>query len=698
MDVGGTFTDVVAIDERTGQSISLKGLTTSEDPSAGIVQLIRRLRVAPEEIRFLSHGTTMAINALIQGKGDKTGLLATEGFRDVLELRRSARTHIMDPFMRKPPIFIPRRWRRELKERVLASGTVLEPLDEDHAREVIGGLADEGIESVAVCLLNAHANSAHEQRLKQLIAEDFHLECSLSSEILPQIGEFERASTTAINAYIQPFCRRHLAGLAKQIRELGVPAEVHVMQSNGGIMTWQEAVHKPVHIIESGPAGGVMASIHVGRLLGIENMITFDMGGTTSKACVIESGVPESTTDFEIFAEPDKPGSGWPIGVPVIQIIETGAGGGSVAWIDTGDSLRVGPLSAGSTPGPICYDRGGREPTITDAHTILGRLEALLDGELPLEVLKARAVMQSTLAKPLGLEVEQVAKAIIDIANAKTADLIREVTVAKGRDPRGLALMAFGGAGPLCAAHIVEQLDLPQAIIPPVPGNFSAIGLLATDLVHDMIRTSTSQIGQVDLVQLNGAYGDLEREGRRIASGQGVPDKHIEVTRSADMRYLGQAHVVNLTIPLGSIDEATLCSAEAAFHRRHRELYTFAVEEEIVELVHLRVRVTGLISRPAFPEIEATPGEPVPSKHRQVYFGELGGYVECSIYARGTLGRGSAIRGPAVIEELTSTTLVPPGFMATVDKLANLILTKEQGRPLSVPDQPHSGVRAKGCP
>ncbi len=677
VDIGGTFTDVTGIDEGTGELFHLKVLTTNRDPALGVVESLDDAGIPLEEVSFLSHGTTIAINALLEGKGAKTAIVSTEGFRDVLELRRGARTHLLDPQMDKPPMFVPRRWRVEVKERTLWDGSVHEALDEEQLRQALRGLADQGIESVAVSFLHSYANPEHEERAAEILRSEFPaMYYTLSSAIVPEIKEYERTSTAALNAYVQPVVQRYMTHLETELRERGLSTGVHVMQSNGGVMTGEEAGYRPINMMESGPAAGSIGAAEIGRLMDLENMITFDMGGTTTKASVIEAGRPLSTVEFEIFEAPNKPGSGWPIRVPMIDIFEAGAGGGSIAWVDQGRTLQVGPESAGAEPGPVCYGKGGTLPTITDANAILGRLVALLDGDLPLDLAGARRAMEEHVARPLGLTVEEAAAGVLEIADAKTADVIREVTIARGRDPRDFSLVAFGGAGPMEAAYTIAELNMSQAIVPPVPGNFSALGLLSTDIIHDAVRTSVSPGRRDDFTRSNALFEDMEAELTRTLRQEGISGEALSLTRSFDMRYKGQFHIINVTVPSGPVTEATHQLAEEDFHAEHQRLYTYASRGDPTEIVNLRVRGMGKVSRPGLKKLDAGEAKDAYKGARPVYFREARGFLDTGIYDRERLGAGSSLEGPAIIEERTSTTLVPKGFNARVDGYGNLVLRR----------------------
>ena len=508
VDIGGTFTDMVILDETTGDLQNFKGLSTPEALSEGVVRLIEDAEIPSDHIFFLAHGTTVGINALLERKGPPTGIVATEGFEDVLELRRCAHTHLLDPFMEKPWMFVPRRWSVGVAERVRADGTIDKPVDLESARRAIRYLAEEeGVESVAICLLNAYANPAHEVTLKEMVRREFpDLYCCISSDILREVKEYERTSTTALNAYLLPVLSGYLAQLRAGLKDRGIATDFYVMQSNGQLMSRAESERKPVHTVESGSTAGSVGAAYIGAVLGYENVISFDMGGTTSKASVIEGGHPRITMRFELFEEPNKPGSGWPIRLPMVEIVEIPIAGGSMSWVDEGGTFHVGPQSAGASPGPVCYDLGSEQPTVTDADAVLGRLESLLADGLTLNIEKARKAIENWIAKPLGLSVDHAVAGIAEMADARAADVVRQLTAARGRDPRDSVLVVFGGAGPLHAARILEDLGMPEAIIPPVAGNFSAFGLLCTDLGQDAARTQVIQTAEAEPSTLDQIY------------------------------------------------------------------------------------------------------------------------------------------------------------------------------------------------
>ncbi len=675
-DIGGTFTDITVVDDASGQ-VTHKKLLTSAQPADAIISALDDMGVNLADTSFFSHGTTIAINVIIQGNGASTGVVMTKGFRDVLELRRGARTHILDPLMDKPKLFVPRRWRAEVNERVRADGTVEQPLDPEELCAVVRGLVAEGVEALAICFMHSYAYPEHERLARSVLADRFpQLAVTLSSDVVPEIKEFERTSTAVLNAYCQPVVERYLDALQGEVNARGLRGDVHLMQSNGGLMVAREAARHPIKILESGPASGSIAASRLGARIGIRNLITFDMGGTTAKSSVVEGGEPLMTVEYELFEEHDKPGSGWPIRVPMIDIVEIGAGGGSMAWIDESGRLQVGPRSAGSEPGPVCYGRGGVEPTITDAHVVLGNLKDLLGGAFPLDRAAARAAIGRRIAEPLGLSVEDAAAGILKIASAKVADLIREVTVARGRDPRLFALFAYGGNGPLEAASILSQLDMPLAVIPPVPGTFSAFGLLDADLVTHTARTFLAPLTGTRPERVAQVCEEMAGPLRASMVRQGMSDQQIKIDFHAEIRYKGQFHQVAVPIddPLGG--QSMLDALAESFHQEHMRLFTYELRDEPLDIVNVRARATGSVKRPELKPLKPAGAGSARLASRPIRFRDVGAAVDCAIYDRARLDAGEVVKGPAVIEEYTSATLIPPGFTAEVDDVGNILLRR----------------------
>ena len=678
-DIGGTFTDIVVIDEKSSVVRHTKVLTSTAQPADAIVVSLDEAGVELAHVSLFSHATTIAINAIIQRSGARTGIVTTKGFRDTLELRRGARTHILDPLMDKPMSFVPRRWRQEIDERVLASGQVLRPLDPDELCRVVEQLVDDGVEAIAVCLLHSHLYPHHERQAGAVLAERFpEISYTLSSDVVPEIKEFERTSTAVLNAYCQPVVKKYLDALDLEVRSRGLTTDIHLMQSNGGLMTAHEAAISPIRILESGPASGAISAAKLGARIGVTDLITFDMGGTTAKSAVVEGASPLMTVEYELFEEHDKPGSGWPIRVPMVDIVEIGAGGGSIAWVDESGRLLVGPRSAGSEPGPACYLRGGSDPTITDAHVVLGNLESLLGGEFALDATASQRTIQERIAQPLGLGVEEAAAGILQIASAKVADLIREVTVARGLDPRNFSLVAYGGAGPLEAATILDELDIPLAIIPPTPGTFSAFGLLEADLVTYTARTFLRPVASVEPHELKECYDVMTEELSDVLKRQNVQTDFITLSYFAELRYRGQFHQISLPLPEEQFNSHSLAHLASAFHDEHNRLFTYQTPDESVEFVNLRARATGAVDRHRRQSLPLGHSRAGLKRHRLVRFPKSTMAIDTDVYDRDKLGASAIVVGPSIIEEYTSVTLIPPGFTAEIDDQANIHLQRKR--------------------
>ena len=671
VDIGGTFTDVALVEEATGRIAIAKVLTTPGDFGEGVLQGLRQgldeHGIAAAEVALLSHATTVVTNALLEGKGAPAAFIATRGFRDILELRRSARADLYDLFQDGPSVLIPRRHRLEITERIDAQGAVVTPLAEEEVAGLVAAIRAAGIRTVAISLLFSFLNDAHEKRLGALLREALPgVQVFLSSEVLPEIREYERASTTAVCAYVGPLLESYLARLQAATGALGLPP-LHVMGSSGGVLDVAECLRMPAAIVESGPAAGVVAAALVGRQLGAPNILSFDMGGTTAKASVIAEGEVAVTADYEVGGGANArrwiAGTGHPIRVPVVDLAEVSAGGGSIAWIDPGGALKVGPHSAGALPGPAAYGRGGTRPTVTDANVVLGYLDSLLDGRLRIDRSAAAQAIEAHVAGPLGLSVQEAAARIVEVVNASMCDALRIVSVQRGHDPREFALMAFGGAGPVHAAALAEELQVPEVIVPPAPGAFSALGLVATDLRRDFARTLYAALDSVDPARIAEVLAAMEAEGMAMLDAAGVPPERRALLRQADCRYRRQAY--ELTVPMqdGPVTAATLAAVSEAFHAKHEQTYGHANRREAVQLVNLRL--TALGRQPAL--ALAAPHRPDQAREgtREIWF--PGGARRCPVLWREALAPGAAIPGPAVIEALDSTTVLPPGWIARVD-------------------------------
>ena len=674
VDIGGTFTDVVLVDEETGRIGVAKVPTTPRDVTQGVIDGIRqgltRYRVDPTGVVLLAHATTIVTNALIEKRGAKAGFVATRGFRDVLELRRSSRADLYDLFQDAPAVLVPRRWRFEVTERIDAQGQVVTPLDESEIDGVIAAVRDAGLETVAVSLLFSFLNDRHERLLGERLRRALlGVGVYLSSEVLPEIREFERASTTAVCAYVGPLLASYLDRLQCAVTALGLP-QLYVMGSSGGVFDIAEGLRMPAMAIESGPAAGVIAAALAGKEHGLPNLISFDMGGTTAKASLIADGEIAVTAEYEVggagHAKRWLHGTGHPVRVPVIDLAEVSAGGGSIAWVDPGGALKVGPYSAGATPGPAAYGLGGSEPTVTDADVVLGYLDrkALLGGALAINLAAAEAAIRKRVAAPLGLQVTKAAAAIVEIVNSNMAEALRIVSVERGHDPREFALIAFGGAGPVHAAALAAELQIPEVIVPPVPGAFSALGLVASDLKRDYSRTLYADLSALDPAQVAKALIEMEAMASEWLTAVAIPLTTRALIRAADVRYRRQAY--ELTVPLaeGPIARASLDILADAFHEKHSRTYGHANPEEPVQLVNLRLTAIGRLPSLAL----ALPPATALARRtmREVWFPEIGS-TPCPVHWRDGLRAGETLAGPAIVEAMDSTIVVPPGWIGSVD-------------------------------
>ncbi len=685
VDIGGTFTDVVLVDERRGGIGVVKVPTTPRDFCRGVVEALgaatRERGVAAAEVTWLAHATTVVTNALLEGRGARTALITTRGLRDVLELRRSARASLYDLFQDGPAVLVSRHLRLEVTERVDAQGAVVEPLRVEEIDHAVDFIKRHDAEAVAVCLLYSFLNDSHERQIgARLRAALPSLPVFLSSEVLPEIREFERTSTTAVCAYVAPILASYLGRLEAAVTGMGFPAP-HIMGSSGGVFTVAEGLRMPAMAVESGPAAGVIAAGLVGRQLGLANLISFDMGGTTAKASLIEGGVIQTTSEYEVGSAGNVRrwlhGTGHPIRVPVIDLAEVSAGGGSVAWIDPGGALRVGPESAGAEPGPVCYGQGGERPTVTDADLVLGYLNpnALLGGALPVYLDRARAAIEARVAKPLGMSALDAAAGIADVVNAGMAAALRIVSVERGHDPREFTLVAFGGAGPVHAARLAQELAIPQVIVPPIPGGFSALGLVASDIRRDYVRTFYARLDAADLAQMAAVYGAMESAAREMLTRAAVGEARWEITRAADCRYGRQAYELTVPVTGGPITRASLERLAADFHDKHRATYGHANPEEHVQLVNLRVAALGRLGGLDLGRMAGAAGSPAvaPAGERAAHFKETG-LVRCPVLAREGLAPGFERPGPLIIEAMDTTIVVPPGWRGRADARGFIVL------------------------
>ena len=677
-DVGGTFTDFV-LQAPSGELTTGKRLTTYPDPSAaclaGLDELIERAGVSWAELSQAVHGTTLGSNVVIERKGQGVGLLTTRGFRDVLIIGREKRYQVYDLQIEKPSPLIARRFIGEVTERMLADGSVRTPLDEADARRAIRALAARGVTTLAICLLHAYVNPAHEQRLAALVAAEApHLTVTLSHEVSPTFREYERTSTTVVNAYVMAAIREYLHGLGVALDERGYRGRLFVMQSSGGVATAEAMERYPVRMIESGPAAGALMAAAYGELTGHRDLIAFDMGGTTAKLALIENGRPFTTTAFELHRVNNAPGSGLPMNIQAIDLVEIGAGGGSIARPRLG-VIAVGPESASSMPGPVCYGRGGEAPTVTDANLVLGYLnpDYFAGGAMRLHPGAAARAIEDTLARPLGLSLEQTAWGIHAIVNTNMELATRVVSIERGRDPRGLTFVAFGGAGPVHGCRLAQALGVPRVILPAAAGVTAAIGLLAAEVRFDVSRTYVRRLDALEPARLNAMYGEMTAQAMEVVRDSAVGGA-VTVVRSVDARYVGQGYELTVPVPAGPLDAAALGRVRASFDEIYAARYGYAQPAEPVEVVTWKLSAIGGAPRVTLAKAATSPVAGGLKGRRRAYFPEAGGWIDCPIYDRYKLAAGLEIAGPAIVEERESTSVLPPGAVATVDEYANLVV------------------------
>jgi N-methylhydantoinase A len=690
VDIGGTFTDIVLLGD-DGSRYTKKVSSTVDDYARAIVEglaaLLQEIGAQPQDIIELLHGTTVASNAILEHKGAKTGLITTKGFRDVLEIRNLRMPRLYDMSWTKPPPLVPRRLRVEVDERINAQGGIDRPLDEGSVERAVRFLAGEGVEAIAVCLLHSYLNPAHELRVKDIarrIAPAIAL--SVSAEVLPVINEYERSSTTVINAYVRPIVERYLNRLSGEILEAGIRAPLLLMQSNGGLTTAAAAAETPMHIIESGPAAGVVGVQALTRRIGIANAISFDMGGTTAKAALIENGAVTRATEYQVGAgivlgSRLLSGAGYTLKVPAIDLAEVGAGGGSLLWIDAGGALQVGPHSAGAVPGPVCYGTGGEEPTVTDANVVLGYLNPaqLVGGALKLDAAKARAALAERIARPLGMSVEEAAYGAHRIAASNMIRALKAVSSERGRDPRDYALVAFGGNGPLFAAGMAEAMAMPLVLIPPSAGVFSSFGLLYAEVEYFFTRTRKVLLRRAAAEELQAIVGGLEAEARARLAADGFAADRIEIRRGASLHYQGQSFELRVPLAADRLDRAALSALEEAFSAEHERTYGHrAGADEPVELVSLDIVGRGIPERPRGDAAAAAglaPDIAIAVPRRRAYFGPSQGWLEAAVVNRSALRAPRA--GPAIVEEYDATGLVPPGWTARLDDHGSIAMRRD---------------------
>ncbi len=674
-DVGGTFTDVAAFDEATGELKLGKTLTTATLVN-GIETAVTRTGANFRSARLFLHGTTVAINTILERTGARCALLTTRGFRDIYEIGRVNRPESYNLFFRRHEPLIERDLRYEIRERMDAQGKVLIALDEDEVRAAAADAVAQGVDAIAVLFLHSYRNPAHEQRARKIITGSHpDLFVTVSHELSQEYREFERTSTAAANAYVGPRVRRYLGEMSDHLAAAGFDGDFLIVQSSGGLFDLDEAQRACIRMLESGPAAGVIGTKVLCDSIGLANAIAFDMGGTTAKAGVIHEGTVLMTGSALVGGY----ATGLPVQIPMIDIQEVGTGGGSIARVEAGGALHVGPQSAGAHPGPVCYGLGGTEPTITDANLILGRLarDRFLGGELALDEERARRALEERIAQPLDLDLMAAADGIVRIAITKMSHMVRWVTTERGLDAADFSLVAYGGAGPLHAAMLARELHIAKAVIPGAPAHFSAYGMLVADLRRDFVRTWFMPLSEVSFAAMEGIYGEMEGHGREAVGQSHVAISGVRIQRSADMRYVGQEHAVTVELPLALFRAQDCDGIKRRFDAVHATRYGYAAPEEKAEIVSLRTAVAGLMRKPSFEAIaggEARPPARALRGARPVHFAEAGGLIGTPTYDRASLLAGNRIAGPALIEEYASTTVVHPGDVVAVDAFGNLVI------------------------
>ncbi|MFM8361788.1 MAG: hydantoinase/oxoprolinase family protein [Haliscomenobacter sp.] len=682
IDIGGTFTDLVLLNPHSGELAFAKTLTTYPDPTTGILNGVREILDAnalqASRIDTIVHGTTLVTNAVIERKGAKTALITTAGFEDVLEIGRELRYDIYDIFLDMPKPLVPRNLRFGVRERMDAQGGILRAIDQGEVLTLVGRLVEEGVESVAVCLLHAFANPAHEQQVGEWIRAAYpRLFYSLSSEVMPEIREYERCSATVMNAYVMPLIGRYLKALEMALQDLGFAGTIQIMVSSGRLSTLEEARLKPVQLLESGPAGGAKASVFFGRLMEQSHLLAFDMGGTTAKASLINDYEPEITYQFEAArVRRFKKGSGLPVRIPVIDLIEIGAGGGSIARVNALGLLQVGPDSAASSPGPASYGLGGEDPTVTDADLVLGYLNEsyFLGGTMALSRERAVAAIAENLAYPLGIPVEEAAMGVFRVVNENMANAARVHILEKGLDPRVYAMIAFGGAGPVHAFQVARLLRLPRLIVPVAAGVASALGFLVSPVARESLFSYVQELEGMDWERVNRFLAEKEGESIRFLKQNGLDASEIVIRRVADMRYSGQGHEISVRVPSGVLGPVSVSAIEAGFDAEYTLRYQRTSAGLPRETVTWRTVASG--PEPHFFPRQATPGVGGPPKkgERGVFFPGEQGQRLVPVFDRYLLPPGTSLSGPAIIEEKESTTVAGPGSRIHVDAFGNLII------------------------
>ena len=674
-DIGGTFTDLVAVDDQ-GKTILTKSHTTPPNFEEGVIKVIQKSGVCPQEIKDFIHGTTTIINALTERKGAKTALITTKGFRDVLEIARCNRPDLFNMVFAKPRPFIPRCLRKEVEERVSFDGKIVTPLNEDDIRTAVEYFKKEKVEAIAVCYINSYANDEHEKRTVELIRKLWpEVFVTSSIEVTKEWREYERTSTIALNSYVMPVASSYIDNLDRRLKETGCHAKEYIMQSNGGTTTFEQAKQTPINMVESGPVAGVYGSAILGKMIGEKNIIAFDVGGTTAKCSLIDNGEVKVTTEYRI--ERTESYAGYPIMAPVVDIVEIGNGGGSIAWIDEAGSLKVGPQSAGAVPGPVAYGIGGTEPTTTDACLVTGRLSAEnFDNQVDMDAV--RAAIQEKVGDAFGMDTDEAAMSILRVAEANMYNALKLISVRRGYDPRDFTMVAFGGGGPMHCAYLAKELNIRKVIVPIAAPVFSAWGMLMTDVRHDYIQTNIRRMNEVSAEELNDMWEGLLSQAQEQFEKEDIPKENIVCNYIADMRYMGQEHTVKVNVPPIPWSEETKEEIIQRFHDTHEHFYTFRLTDTPTEIVNLHLVAYGRLTKPELAKIppQEGPVEDAKKEIRKVYFAE-DGWMDTPVYLREKLGRGAVLDGPVIVEEAAASAVAAKGQRITVDDYGNLIIETE---------------------
>lgn len=672
VDVGGTFTDLTFIDAETRVIQVHKLPSTPDDPSRAIIQgiseLLAQLKMSAATIDYLAHGTTVATNTLIERTGAKTGLLVTEGFGDLLEIGNQMRPSLYNLQTPKPEPLVPGELRQEVRERVYANGEIRTPLDEASLNAAIRRLGTAGVEAVTICFMFSFINPKHEQIARdavQAMLPDAYI--TTSHEIVPEFREYPRLSTAVLNAYLGPVMKRYLSNFHASVTAMGIRNDPYVTQSNGGILSINGCINTPIRTATSGPSAGVIAAAHLGKMIGFDNLITLDLGGTSADISLIYQGEPLMSVERTI--------ENFPARIPMLDIVTIGAGGGSIAWLDAGGALKVGPRSAGAVPGPACYRRGGVLPTVSDANLVLGRMskEGLLGGTMPLDVEAAQEAIQKHLADAIHTSVIEAADGIINVVNANMVRAIRRVTVERGHDPHEFALMAFGGAGPMHAVAVAHEIDIPTVIVPTAPGMLCSFGLLFTDVRSDYVRSMSLIPTESTLPIIRQFFSELSEEAHQSLDREAIPQQDRNFIYKIEARYKRQNYELAIQINADELTPEFLSEILERFHREHERIYGYAKRQAPIEFVNYRLAAIGALPKPVLPRIDEGV-ESQPYAERPVYFSETSGFTNCPIYLRDSLRAGKQFSGPAIVEQLDSTTLIPPNVTWEIDTYGTIII------------------------